>query len=512
MTLSGSSGLRPEVLLTAGAVTASLLTLAIFVARAIALAGYGWDWSPDEGLFLDQARRTFHDFASLYGKSFVPYPSVYGPVLPALLSPVAGPVEEALRAARALALAWTLAGVAAVYALARPKAPVALALSAAALSVAPLDLTFWSMLIRPDGLMQALWLLSAVALLPRALSRSADRLTGARLAIGTVLLLAAVLTKATALLLAAPLVLGWLLVDRASATRLVLAFGLGGLGLIALLQWATAGGFLWPNRAWGAHPWQPWLWRIVLVVFASRAWPLFALGLLTLAATRSRWRQALGDGSLLLVAGGLAALPLTGMYGAWWHYLLPLLPALAILIGRSWGSEVATSPRFPAAALGAALIASVALALATTRTFPLPSAQDQRTAAAFYDYVRSHTRQSGGPILAIRPELAYYVVGQPVEMEGSGYLPLAQARAPGTQLISERLGRGAYSLVVVMWPLAPADIEAVGRNYAAVGTCDLGYFFGPWQARLLARRDAWRPLAPPPGTRCRPPETVPVPH
>ncbi len=102
--------------------------------------------------------------------------------------------------------------------------------------------------------MTALWLWAAVPLLPRALERGKDALSAGRLAAGTALLLAAVLVKPTAVLHGAPLVLGWFLVDRRSAWRLVGAMSATGLAALGALQVATGGGFLWVNRLWTLHP------------------------------------------------------------------------------------------------------------------------------------------------------------------------------------------------------------------------------------------------------------------
>src|SRR5574340_472766 len=209
-----------EIALNACALTASLLVIAASVVRALALVAYPWDWSPDEGLFLDYARRFLEAPATLHGKSFVPYPSAYGPVLSIVLAPALILGEtNIVSAARGIALGWTLVGTFACYQLVRRTAPPATALAAAALALAPFDLTFWHVLIRPDGLQQTLWLLAAAVLLPRSLRRNAETLSPARTILGTVLVLAAVLTKATAIFLCAPLVLGWFLVDRPGAVR-----------------------------------------------------------------------------------------------------------------------------------------------------------------------------------------------------------------------------------------------------------------------------------------------------
>jgi 4-amino-4-deoxy-L-arabinose transferase-like glycosyltransferase len=148
------------------AAAAAAVVLVVFASRAAALVAYPWDWSPDEGLMLDLGRRAVQDPAGLYGRSFVPFPAVYGPVLPALLAPLSGLGLRMLPAARMLALAWTAVATLAVYQLVRARTGPVAGLVAAALSLAAFDVSFWFMLVRPDGPMMALWLLAAVASRP----------------------------------------------------------------------------------------------------------------------------------------------------------------------------------------------------------------------------------------------------------------------------------------------------------------------------------------------------------
>ena len=79
-------------------------------------------------------------------------------MLPLLLAPARERPRAPLFGARLVALGWTLAGALAVYLLVRPQAAAAsLALAACALwRSRSLDLTFWHMLVRPDGPMLAL--------------------------------------------------------------------------------------------------------------------------------------------------------------------------------------------------------------------------------------------------------------------------------------------------------------------------------------------------------------------
>ncbi len=494
----------------AGATSAAVI--ALFVVRALALVAYPWDWSPDEGLSLDWGRRMWTSPASLYGHALSPFPAVYGPFLPLLLAPVAVLGDRALGAARVVALCWTAASTTAVYLLVRRCSGSLAGLCAAALSLSALDFTFLFMLVRPDGLMLALWLLAALALVPRRLESGADRLSWPRIGAGTVLLLAAVLTKGTAVLHGAPLVLGWLVVDRRSAWRLMLTlFGTGGAVLLAL-TWATSGGFLWVANIWSLHGTQPGLRALIVAHSVDRLWPLTLPALAALACCARRWRELLGDGSLLLLAGALVVLPLLSKYGASWNYFLPLAPALCVLGARWWALA------FPDAAatmrrLGPPAAAAVAVALAATRVFPLPTAADERTASAFYSFVAAHSRRSGGPILALRPELAYFVAGQPVEMEGSGFVRLAERHAPGTERVLERLSRAEYSLVVQMHelPASGGYREALDRGYRHAGGCNLSFYFGTVPVHLFTRRDLPLVMSPPEGTRCGGPASLAAP-
>ncbi len=324
---------RLDLALSTVALTASCLVLAGYVVAALSLIGYPWDWSPDEGLYLDYARRLLESPASLHARSFVPFPSAYGPGLPALLAPALA-TRQPLLAARCLMLAAVLVATWAVYALARRHTSRSLALAAAALSLAPFDLTFWHMLVRPDGPVTTAWLLAAMALLPSRLAPTPCRC--ARMAVGIALLLASVLTKQTRTA-RAPLVLGWWLSGIAAvppASRSALAL-CGALVLVGL-QGATAGGYLWVNHVWAFHDWQASQAWLIAREFTGRCWPvLLAAALpLALAARRGSPAQARADGSLLLLAGALAAAPLTAKFGAWWNYVLPLLPAAAIASAR----------------------------------------------------------------------------------------------------------------------------------------------------------------------------------
>jgi hypothetical protein len=474
-----------------------------YVVCAARLVGFAWDWSPDEGLFLDGARRLLIEPAGLYARTWSPAPAAYGPGLPALLAPLAGLGMRMLPAARLLALAWTAAAAIAVYLLARPAGALG-ALAAAALSLAAFDLTSFSMLVRPDGPSLALWLFAASALLPARLERGADRLDSRRTIVGATLLLLGTLTKITVVLHGAPLVLGWLLVDRRSALRLGAALALAGAAVVLALQWATAGGYLWVNGGWALHGTQPGLRALILSYSLERMWAHLAVAAaaLALAVAAGRGPAARRDPSLLLVAGALLIVPLLSKYGASWNYMLPLLPALAVAAAR-WGA-LAAGERPQRRLAAAAALAGVAALLATTRGFPLPTPLDERTAAAFYAFVDEHTRRSGGPILALRPELAYFVVGQAVETEGSSFSALAQHGAPGCDRVLERLRLGVYTLVVRLHelPRQGGYVEALAARYVHAGGCNLSFYFGTTPVHLFTRRDLPLYMAPPPATRC----------
>jgi len=473
---------------------AALLVVLAYAVRAGVLVSYPWDWSPDEGLYLDYGRRVFEAPGSLYPRRAVPFPSAYGPLVPVLLAPLVR-LSHPLEAARLLALAWTAAGVAAIAALLRRSPSPAWAATGVALYLATFDLSFWHVLVRVDGPMIALWLWAAVPLLPRALERGKDALSAGRLAAGTLLLLAAVLVKPTAVLHGAPLVLGWFLVDRRSAWRLVGAMTAAGLAALGALQLATGGGFLWVNRLWALHPMVPGHPFAIARSFASLAWPVLVLALGTgLAAWAARGRPH-REPAVLLLAGGLAVAPLLGKHGAAWNYLVPFFAATVVATVR-WSFVFRP---WPAAA------SILALALAATRPFPLPTALDEATARFFYGFTQEVQLRSGGPLLVSRPDLVYFLAGQPAEIEGSSFFHLAAGGAPGTDGVLRGLEERRYALVVWTWPLpdSPQWTGALLRGYVRLGECRLGWYFGaPFPSHLAVRRDLDLAFDPPPGTRC----------
>ena len=506
----GALGAR---LLTGLSLAASLAVFGLYAAHALVLVRYPFDWSPDEGLSLDYGRRLLEDPATLYGHSAVPFPSAYGPLLPALLAPVVRVAAEPLAPARLLALGWTALGGLGVFLLVRQVAPPPLALASAALALAPFDLTFWYVLVRVDGLMVALWLLAAVPLLARWGAGAREPLSRRRINLASGLLLLASLAKATAAVHALPLVLARWRADRRSAWRLWATLGATAAVALALLQWSTDGGFVWVTGLWATHAVVPGLRRAILEHFGARAWPVVAVAGAALLVARGRRGALLADPALFLALGCALLVPAMSKFGASWNYALPALPAMAVVAGRWWGLASAPRggpPRPSLAAVAGVLVSGVALVLALTRVFPLPGERDARTASALYGYVRSHVAASGGPILASRPDLAYFLAGQPVEIEGSSFPSLAAARVPGTEKVLARLERAEYTLVLEAWPLPRAGgyREALDRSYAHAGGCNLRYYLGAaLPVHAFSRRDLHRPLVPPPGTDCGGPAT-----
>jgi hypothetical protein len=470
---------------------AALAALAVCARSALVVLGYPWDWAPDEGLALDYARRVVEAPRTLYGRELIPFPAAYTPLLPLLLAPLVRISEEPLLGARVLALVWTAAAALSLFLLARRRS-AALGLVAAALALAPRDFSVWLVLVRVDGLMLALWLGAAVVLLPARLQPGADTLSRARLLAGAGLLLAAVLVKPTAIVHGAPLVLGWFLVHRGSAWRLTAAMAAGGLAALAALQAATDGGFLWTMRLWGVHPRHEGLLERLAAAFVVDHAALLVLAAVAVAVAWKRREGPLRDSAWLLVLGGLAVVPALGKAGAWTNYLLPLYCALVAVACRLWPVAPPAAVLVPAA-LGLALLA---------RPHPLPTPGDAATSSAFYSFVRDR----GRPLLATRPDYAYFLLRQPVEAEGSSLPHLVAAGVPGTGELLERVRRRHYRLIVAQpyfWPNDRAFEAALAGGYEIAGTCELAFFYGRSEFVLLPRRGDGAVFAPPAGTRCR---------
>jgi len=452
---------------------------------------YPWDWGPEEGLALDYARRVFEAPGTLYGREGVPFPLAYTPLLPLLLAPIVRIAEEPLLPARLLALAWTAAAALSLFLLVRGRSGPALGLVAAALVLAPRDFSIWFLLVRVDGLMIALWLGAAVALLPARLERGADALSNARLWTGAALLLASVLTKPTAAVHGAPLVLGWFLVDGRSAWRLTGAMLASGLFAVAALQLATGGGFMWTMQLWGAHPASLALFKFLVSSFVANNGLLIALVVVAIVLAWRRGERPFRDAAWILVLGGLAIVPAMAKVGAWTNYPLPLYCALVVLGARLWPTTPPLAVLVPAA-LGIALLA---------RPFPLPTPADAATSAVLYDFVR----ERGRPILATRPDYAYVFVHQPIEVEGSSFPFLAVAGVPGMQKVLDRVRGRHYRVIVAVayfWPNHPAFVEAL-EGYEMAAECTLGYYYGRTVfVMFVPRGEGARPPAPPAGARC----------
>jgi hypothetical protein len=477
-TQSREGSRRPRLELVAAALAAGVFL--VYIAHALALVLYPWDWSPDDGLALDYARRVLDAPATLYPRgTTVPFPAAWGPLLPVVLVPAVTGGAPMARA-RLIALVWTALMAAAVYALVRRRARPPLALAASALSLAPMGLTFWYMLLRVDGLMVALWAWSMVILLPASLSAGAGRLSWRRALAGAALLVAAALSKPTALVHGAPLALAWLLVDRGSALRLWMAIaGIAGASVVAL-DVATSGGFLFAQRLWGTHALAPAQAMIILNEFATKGAGLLLAFAAVLVLIPGRVRGAGRDAALPVLVGGLLAVPGLLKWGAWHNYLLPLACGLSVLAGRwlgAWaetGDAAAARRRSAWAALG---LAGAAAITALTATFPLPSRGDEEQSRWFYEAVRS----VGAPILAFRPEYAYYVVGQVVETEASGFQFLLAANVRGPDLVLRRIAVRHYRAITYfpeLWPGVPSVIEHMHEHYVPWRQFQLAYFYG----------------------------------
>lgn len=474
----------------------------VFAAFALRLLAYPHDWSPDEGLAFEQAVRLATDPASLYARSFVPYPAVYGLGLPLLLAPLLWIGADPLLTGRLLAIGWTVAFAGGVYVLVRRGGERPLALAISALALLPLTLSFWHLVVRPDGLMHALWLLAALPLLPQRLARGADRLDARRIAFGCALLFAATLAKPTAVLHGAPLVLGWLLVDVRGFVRLLLALFAVGAAWLGLMQVLTDGGYLWVTLSWSVHHFVPGQTAGILRAFASHTWPAW---LLVGAGVASRWRSGgkpWTESAWLLLAGGLAAIPILGKGGATAHYLLPLLTALPLLAGRLFGGEDARAR----SRLGGALAALAILVSLALHPGNFPTRRDEATARAFYDYVLAHSRDAGRPLLAITPDWPYFLAGQAAVTQGAAFPYLVEANLPGMDGVLRAVQERRYGAIVTVpdfWPWQERWRAALREHYTMVGACRLGYYYGDFYLYLIfvpQGDDAG--FAPPPGTSC----------
>jgi hypothetical protein len=471
-----------------------LAVIARFALGCAQLIAWPFDWDPGEGLSLDYARRLLHAPGTLYPRdTVVPYPLVYTPLLTLFLAPVVAWSSAPLQAARVVLLGFAaLAGLSA-FALSR-RAAVAREdrWAAGALGVALLFCavghSFWFGIVRTDGPMIALWLAAAAVALPRtrAQSEAADcpALSWPRAWAGGALLVLAVLAKPTAAILGAPIVLGWLAIDRVSAVRLGAAtLALGALSFAAL-ELMTGGGFMRCLALQLDHARMPGQAQRLLLGWLARHGAVLALGVLA-ALLLGRRRERPEDPALLLWLAGPLSLPLLGKSGANFVYLLPWACGQAVLVAR-WLAKLG-SP----ALLGGAAVAAL---VSATQTFPVPTAEDALTARSFYAFVRDR----GAPLLAANPDLAYFVAGQPVDIEGSSFPFLVAHREPGIQGVLDGVRDGRYRLLV--------EKSRAGRiiapAYEAVGACDMGYFLGTLRFTLLVPRGSGAQFARAEGDRC----------
>lgn len=476
-----------------------------YLANAAALIAYPWDWSPDEGVALDFARRLLLAPATLYPGRAVPVPDGYGPVTWALLAPVVATFDAPIHAARVVALGWTLAATAAAYVLIRRQADAVSALLGAALILVPMQESFRLMVLRPDGLLLALWLWSAVLLLPPRLERGAARLGWQASVLGAGLIVLGVLTKPVMVLLGLPMVVSWLLVDAKSGWRLARLLAGIGLSTLLLVQVLSGGGYLAVVQLWASHPYSLAHLVGLLRDFALGQAPLLLWAVAAAAWAWSRGRPAWRDGAMPLWLGALLVVPTLAKYGSSSVYLLPLLAATAVLGARLLAAGAGTSASGRARALGAVATAMVALWFVAQSRFPLPSREDRVTGDVFYGTLRGLVRERGGPLLAMRPEYAYFHVGQATELEGSSFFFLTAEHASGTADVFQRVAERGYTVVLGSTRFLAKDralFDSIRSRYVPFAGCHLGFYFGTEPTILLAPKDRPVAFSAVPGARC----------
>jgi hypothetical protein len=113
-------------------------------------------------------------------------------------------------------------------------------------------------------------------------------------------------------------------------------------------------------------------------------------------------------------------------------------------------------------------------------------------------------QRAGGPLLVARPDLAYFLAGQPEEVEGSSFTYLVEAGAPGVEDVLAGIRARRYSVVVETWPLTdrPAWRAAIREGYRHVGGCALRWYFGSFMSHILVRRSQPVVFSPPDRARC----------
>ncbi len=216
------------------------------------------------------------------------------------------------------------------------------------------------------------------------------------------------------------------------------------------------------------------------------------------------------ESAWLLVIGGGALLPLTAKGGASEVYLLPLVAAVATLGGRLFGRAETGQDVRPTdtahAAAGPTLATIAALLLLALHPARNPTRQDELTARFFYDYVLAHSSRVGRRLFAAMPNWAYFLAGQPLDVQGSDLPYLVEGNVTGTEGILRRVVARDYGIIVMfaeVWPPKQEWQDALRYHYALAGACRLGYNYGTvYQQLLFLPRGEPHDFEPPEGARC----------
>ena len=162
----------------------------------------------------------------------------------------------------------------------------------------------------------------------------------------------------------------------------------------------------------------------------------------------------------------------------------------------------------PRATAGAALFATLASRpRPDAAQFPLPTAEDERTARAFYAYVAEHTRATGGP----HPRAAAgarLLPGRPAGRDGGQLLlPPRPRQGPGHRARARSAcSRGATRWSSSTWPLPDTGRLPGGRGAAPTsrpGAASSATTSAASRPRCFPRRDLFQPCpASRPETRC----------
>ena len=359
--------------------------------------------------------------------------------------------------------------------------------------------------------MVALWLAAAAVLLPPRRSSAGPRTRSppAGWPPGPPLLLAAVLVKPTAVLHGAPLVLGWFLVDRRSAWRLVAALAASGLAALGRCSCATGGGFLWATPPLGPAPRRPSRARRSCRSCASArsVWPILVLALGRLRRGRPR------RGASPARAGAAAAGRGAGRRAPPWASTAPRGTTSSPSRGPGRGDRlvVGAAARRPGRGAGAAVATPAVGALVASCSrrpgvFPLPTAARRGDRPAPSTASRSDVSRGGRAArFLVEPARPRLLPRQAARRDRGLELPHAGPPAPPAPSASRPASSAPYSLVVGTWPLAPRPLaEARQTGYRYVGACRLGFYFGPVLTRVYVRRDLPFTLPASQGARCGP--------